>query len=74
MLDVGVVDVGNDGLDGDGGVDPGQLAAGGLGLGQVVGDVLLVEQRLPLQVVQLDEVAVDDPQTTPKAALPPMVA
>ena len=37
-----------------------QLARGGLGLGQVVGDVVLVEQHLPLEVVRLDEVAVDD--------------
>ena len=43
-------------------VDRPELPRGGLGLGQVVGDVFLVEQDLPLQVVGLDEVAVDDPE------------
>ena len=55
-------DVGHDALDGDLRVDAAQLAPRGLGLGQAVGDVLLVEEPLALQVVQLDEVAVDDAQ------------
>ena len=42
-------------------VDLPELPRGGLGLGQVVGDVLLVEEDLALEVVRLDEVAVDDP-------------
>ena len=46
---------------GDRAVDPPELPRGGLGLGQVVGDVLLVEEDLALEVVRLDEVAVDDP-------------
>ena len=41
-------------------VDRPELARGRLGLGQVLGDVVLVEKDLPLQVVGLDEVAVDD--------------
>ena len=41
-------------------VDRPQLARGRLGLGQVVGHVLLVEEHLALEVVGLDEVAVDD--------------
>ena len=43
-------------------VDGAELAGGGLGLGQVLGHVVLVEQHLPLQVAGLDEVAVDEAQ------------
>ena len=46
-------------------VDQPQLPRGGLGLGQVVGDVLLIEEDLALEVVGLDEVAVDDPDRDP---------
>src|SRR5262249_3709722 len=60
--DVGAVDVGDDGIDVDTGVDGGQFAGGGLGLGQVLGHVVFVEQHLPLQVARLDEIAVDQPQ------------
>ena len=60
--DVGVVDVGDDRLDRRSAVDLPELPRGGLGLGQVVGDVLLVEEDLALEVVGLDEVAVDDPE------------
>ena len=49
-------------------VDRPQLARGGLGLGQVVGDVVLVEEHLPLEVVRLDEVAVDDPDVADAGA------
>ena len=59
--DVGVVDVGDDRLDRHRRVDLPELPRGGLGLGQVGGDVVLVEEDLPLEVVGLDEVAVDDP-------------
>ena len=45
-------------------VDLPELPRGGLGLGQVVGDVVLVEEDLALEVVRLDEVAVDDPDVT----------
>ena len=57
-----MVEVGDDRLDLDRAVDQPQLPRGGLGLGQVVADVLLVEEDLPLEVVGLDEVAVDDPE------------
>ncbi len=60
LHDVGAVDVGDDRLDRDRRVDLPQLARGGLGLGQVVRHVGLVEQHLPLEVARLDEVAVDD--------------
>src|SRR5262249_27586373 len=49
-------------LDMDGGVDGGQLAGRRLGLGQVLGDVVFVEQDLPLKVVGLDEVPVNKAQ------------
>jgi hypothetical protein len=39
-----------------------QLAAGGFSLGQAGGDVILIEEDLPLEVVGLDEVAVYDAQ------------
>ena len=45
-----------------------ELARGGLGLGQVVGDVVLVEEDLPLEVVRLDEVAVDEPDVADAGA------
>jgi hypothetical protein len=63
-----VVDVGDDRLDLDRAVDPAELARGGLGLGEVVGDVLLVEEDLPLEVVRLDEVAVDEPDVADPGA------
>ena len=46
----------------DGGIDPPQLFGGGDGLGQAGRGVGLVEQRLPLEVAQFDEIAIDDPQ------------
>ena len=68
--DIGVVDVGDDRLDRDRAVDRPELARGGLGLGQVVGDVVLVEQDLALEVVGLDEVAVDDPDRSRRRPAP----
>ena len=59
-LDVGVGDVGDDRLDGDGGVDEAELVGGGDGFGEGGGDVGFVVEELPLQIVELDEVAVDD--------------
>ena len=49
-------------------VDCCQLARRGLGFGQVGGDVVLVEEDLTLQVVRLDEIAVDEPQMADAAA------
>ena len=60
LQDIGPVDVGDDRLDGDGGVDRTQLARGRLRLGQVIGDVVFVEEDLTLKVVRLDEIAIDD--------------
>ena len=68
--DVGVVDVGDDRLDLDRAVDQPQLPRGGLGLGEIVGDVLLVEEDLALEVVGLDEVAVDDADATRRRPAP----
>ena len=47
-------------MDGDAGVEPGDVAAGGFGLGQAFAGVGLVEEDLALQVGGLDEVAVDE--------------
>ena len=43
-------------------IDLVQLASRRLCLGQLIGDVLLIEQDLPLEVVEFEEVAIDDPQ------------
>src|SRR5262245_58157206 len=57
-----MVDVGDDRLERDGAVDFRQLAARGDRLGKLVGNVLFSEQYLPLQVAELDEIAIDKPQ------------
>src|SRR5438093_792952 len=61
-LDVRGVDVLRDPLDGHGRVHDPQPPRGDLRLREV--HVGLVEQHLPLEVVQLDDVAVDEPQVT----------
>ncbi len=58
--DVGVIDVGDQRLDRDLRVDFSQLGRRGNGLGQAGCDVVLVEQHLPLQVVDFQKVAIDD--------------
>ena len=50
-----VIDVGHERLDRDLRVDLAQLVGRGDGLGQLGGDVVFVEQHLPLQVVQSPE-------------------
>src|SRR5262249_20740297 len=60
--DVGVVDVGDNRLDVNAGVDGPEFAGGRLGLGQVLGDIVLVEEHLALQVADFDEVAIDQAQ------------
>jgi len=60
IVDVGGDQVGYVGVDGDGGVEEGDLAAGGLGLGEGLEGVGLVEEDLPLEVGGFDEVAVDE--------------
>ena len=55
------LDVRDHGLYLDVRVDLAKSPARGLGLGQRRSGVVLVEEQLPLQVRQLDEVAVDDP-------------
>ena len=61
-FDVRRIDVGHHRLDGHGGIDPSQFFGRGHGLRQAGLGVGLVEQRLPLKITQLDEVAVDDSQ------------
>ncbi len=53
--------VGHDRLDLDGRVDAPQLLSRRDRFRHRAGHVRFVEQELPLQIVQLDEVAVDDP-------------
>ena len=48
------------GVDGDAGVELGDVAAGGLGFGQAFERVGLVEEDLALEVGGFDEVAVDE--------------
>src|SRR5687768_351556 len=63
LRDVGAIEVGDSGLDGDLAVDLSQSAGGGLGLRKLVFKVAFVEQLLPLEVVRLDEIAVDQPNS-----------
>jgi hypothetical protein len=60
FVDVGGDEVGDAGVDGDGGVEEGDLAAGGFGFGEGVAGVGFVEEDLALEVGGLDEVAVDE--------------
>jgi len=58
--DVGWGEVGDAGVDGDAGVEEGDVAAGGLGFGEAGAGVGFVEEELALQVGGLNEVAVDE--------------
>ena len=65
-----VGDIGDDILDGDSAVDAPQLARRGDRLRQHGCDIILVVEQLALEVVELDEVAVDQPQRpTPARAM-----
>ena len=61
-LDVGVVQVIDNGGHFHLGIAAGDLALGGLGLGNRIGHILLIEQHLALQVGELDKIAVDNLQ------------
>jgi hypothetical protein len=56
--------IGNDGFDLYFGVDSAQLVGGGDSFGQTVGDVLLVVQNLPLQIVEFEKISIHDPHET----------
>ncbi len=60
LVDVGGDEVVDVGLDGDGGVEEGDLAAGGFGFGEGVAGVGFVEENLALEVGGLDEVTVNE--------------
>ena len=60
LVNVGGDKIGDVGVDGDGGVEERDLAAGGFGLGEGLEGVGLVEEDLALEVGGLDEVAVDE--------------
>ena len=57
---VGGDEVGDVRVDVDGGVDAGEVAAGGFGLGEGGAGVVFVEEHLALEVGGLDEVAVNE--------------
>ena len=59
FVDVGGDEVGDLRMDGDGGVEEGNLAASGFGLGEGLDGVGLVEEDLTLEVGGFDEVAID---------------
>ena len=54
--------------DADVGIDQGDSAPGGFGLGDGVGNVLFVEQYLPLKVCDLDEIPIHDHQVPDSGA------
>ncbi len=54
--------VGDHRFDDDFGIDLPQLVGGGNCLRQAVGDILFVVENLPLQIVELEKVAVDESQ------------
>ena len=60
LVDVGGDQVGDVRVDGDGGVEEGDLAAGGFGFGEGLEGVGLVEEDLALEVGGFDEVTVDE--------------
>jgi hypothetical protein len=55
-----MIDVIDDRLDSHLAVDSAELSGGGLGLGQVRADVVLIEEHLSMEVMGLNEVSVDD--------------
>ena len=59
-VDVGGDEVGDVGVDGDAGVESGDVAAGGFGFGESFAGVGLVEEDLALEIGGLDKVAVDE--------------
>ncbi len=67
-LDVRVVDVIDDRGHPDVGVGPGDTSLRGLRFRQSIGDVLLIEQHLALQVRQFHDVAIDDHEMTDAGA------
>jgi len=66
--DVGWDEVGDVGGDGDAGVDAGEVAASGFGLGEGVAGVVFVEEDLALEVGGLDEVTVDESEAADAGA------
>ena len=57
-------EVGDVCVDGDAGVELGDVAASGFGLGEAVAGVGLVEEDLPLEVGGFDKIAVDEGKRT----------
>ena len=60
VLDVRGIHIFDFRFDFNGRIDPAQFRFGGDGLGEILLNIFLVEQRLPLKIRQLDKVAIDD--------------
>lgn len=54
------VEIGDDSLDGNGGIDGFEFALGGDGFGEGIAGVGLVEESLTLEIGRLDEIAIED--------------
>lgn len=54
------IEIGDDSLDGNGGIDGFELAFGGDGFGEGVAGVIFIEQGLALKIGRLDEIAIED--------------
>ena len=67
-MDIGGNEIGDVGMDGNGGVEKGDLAASGLGFRERFAGVGLVEEDLALEVGGLYEVAVDEGEGTDAGA------
>ncbi len=57
-LNIFGVDIGHDAFHLDVGVHSSQLPFGGDGFGQIVGQILLIKEQLPLEVVQFDKIPI----------------
>ena len=68
FFDVGGDEIGYAGVDRDGGVEEGYLAAGCFGFGEGVAGVGLVEEDLALEVGGFDEVAVNEAESADAGA------
>ena len=67
-FDIGVVDVGDDGFDGDTGIDLPNTRSGRHGLWQALYSIGFFEKGLSLKVCKLYEIAINDPQVADTGA------
>ena len=62
LFDIRRIDIDNNGFDRSTSVYAPEFLGGGGGLGQVLGDIVLVEEGLAMQITQLDVVSITDAQ------------